>query len=293
MKNRLIIVLFALLVAPFINGCGSTNVTPEQTWFDMYLEDSPADYQNLLLTFSSADIFDGQKWVGLSIKKVPIYILTLTGGVNDNIVSQPLAAGRYTKIRFNIDETGSAMKYMGEQYKMGVPVEYRSLEIPIDYTVVEGRYNYMFCDVDAAASVYQVNDSTFQMRPVITVAGADWGVVRTYVTNDKGARIDKAMLCTFTDTGSGVVYNRYSSKTNGMLFARIPAGEYSLTVTPDSEVAFEAVTVKGSVRVVAGQATELNGIVLPAKGVTDPGTAATSPAGLGVANCATVDRDVL
>lgn len=284
LKKKLVL----LLLLPLLSSCIDTNVRPEQTWFDIYLEDSPADYQNILLTFSSADIFNGNEWVGLSIKKTPISILTLTGGVNDKIVSQPLAAGRYTKLRLNIDETGSALKYLDVNYKMGIPEQYQSVEIPIDVTVLEGEYNYIYCDVDAAASVHRIDDSTFQMKPVFRISNSDYGAVKGSINDIKGAGIAQAMLITFTSNkatnvigkanandeagaDAATVISTYTNAKSGIFFARLPSGSYLVNITPATGSTYSAGEIT-SVAVNKGKLTSLGKIELKGETTETPGT---------------------
>lgn len=230
--------LILILLATCTFSCSDDTLRPEATWLDIYLEDSPANYEKATIQFSSAQIFNGTEWKPLTIDQKPISLLELTGGINKNIVSQPIDPGTYTKIKLRISDLGNTITSLDSVYKLFVTPEYEYLEMEMELTALKDQYNYMYCDIDAARTFVSLDDTTFALRPVGRMINPlQYGAVSGFVTDSKNIRLDKTILVEILQDGKTVTAT-YTNMKTASFFARLPVGEYQISVIPGAKINF-------------------------------------------------------
>lgn len=236
-----------LLTAIFALSCSDDMIRPETTWLNIYLEDSPADYQMATMQFSSAQIFNGTEWKPLTITKSPIALLELTGGTNLNIISQPIDPGTYTKLKLRISDQGNSLTTGDSTYKLFVAPEHEYLEMDMELHAKKDEYNYMYCDIDAAKTFIAVDDTTYRMQPVgKMIDPLQWGAISGFVTDSKEVRLDKTILVEILH-GDQIVASTYTNKKTAGFFVRLPQGDYKINITPGKTEALLPATVNSVV----------------------------------------------
>lgn len=239
--------LSLLLLVTFCVSCSDDTLRPETTWLNIYLEDSPADYEKATLQFSSAQMFDGTTWRALTIDKKAISLLELTGGINQSIVSQPIDPGTYTKLKLRLNETGNTLTTGDSVYKLFALPQYEYLEMDMELKVEKDQYNYIYCDIDAARTFKAINDTTFELRPTGRVINPlQYGAVSGFVTDSKNIRLAQTILVDILQDDKTVT-TTYTNKENGSFFVRLPQGEYQVSVIPGMKVKFLPAKISGVV----------------------------------------------
>lgn len=271
MKNIKIYVLSFLVIAfvsLFFAACNDEGSDSSQTSvMKVRLVDAPGDYKEVnidvrdIMIKANSDSGD-QGWV--SIGNLPaegkIYdLLTLTGGVSALLADEVVPSGYLGQIRLLLGDKNTVVLEDGTSHTLNTPSAQQSgLKLNVNQTL-ESDFTYDFLlDFDVNKSVVKAGTSgIYNLHPVIRVSTAvSSGVIKGTVANMTVAKQVLASVVVGTETVSAYANAEGVFQLNG-----IPAGTYTLTLTPDPTSGLLVKTV-ADVVVVNGQITNTGSISL-------------------------------
>lgn len=237
------------------NDSGMSNIS-------IKLVDDPGDFDNVFIDVQDVmvkvnDDSDGdQGWVSLDPINTGVYdLLDLTGGVNVLLVDDfQIPSGMLNQIRLVLGEDNTVV-IDGETFPLNTPSAQQSgLKIQVNQ-VLEPNFTYNFIlDFDADESIVIAgNSGNINLRPVIRASAEISSGIIEGVVNPFDFQVTASVM-----VGDEEVSTYIDDAGNFALFG-IPAGTYTLTLTPDPESGYIP-TIIENVEVVNGQITNV-GIV--------------------------------
>lgn len=224
---------------------------------EVFIEDSPADLQSVTINIAGVEILGTAGWSKLPSYSGTIPILDYTGGASFKLVSSPLDMGEYTKIRFIFDEVGNSYILGDRIQTLEIAPENRTVELPITMDAQKG-FQYVMCDMDVAASVDTITNTLTPKLYWMDLATA--GAISGVIASAEGIKIAEMVYVECTSS-TGVVKGTFTNKSNGSLFIRLYAGDYTVKIIPGILSKYAPVTIENVV-VKEGEATLLNAIQL-------------------------------
>lgn len=259
---RMFLLMFSLcLLATSCNN--SDDNDPQTSKISVRMTDAPGDYDEVnveVLDVKIKSTLDtGEEgWVSIGNIKPGIYdLLDLTGGVNVLLADNDVPSGNLGQIRLILGEHNTVVKD-GETYPLKTPSAQQSgLKLQVNQTLTGGAtYDFLLdFDVEHSVVVETGNSGGFNLHPVIRVStNATSGIIKGIVTpftfqSVVSVQVGDTTVSAYTDE-SGVF------QLNG-----IPAGTYSVTITPAVSSELPPLVVPNVV-VVNGQISNMNTLVL-------------------------------
>lgn len=261
---KLRIFLLATLSCLLITSCNSSDSDDSSTSkVSVRMTDAPGDYDQvnvevLDVKIKSTSDTNEEGWVSIGNIKPGIYnLLDLTGGVNVLLADNEVPSGNLGQIRLILGEHNTVVKD-GVTYPLKTPSAQQSgLKLKVNQTLTAGAtYDFLLdFDVEHSVVVEAGNSGNFNLQPVIRVStNATSGIIKGIVTpftfqSVVSVQVGDTTVSAYTDE-SGVF------QLNG-----IPAGTYSVTITPDVSSQLPALVVPNVV-VVNGQISNMNTLIL-------------------------------
>jgi hypothetical protein len=259
------IFLFASLSSLLLASCSSSdgNDSAQTSKVSVRMTDAPGDYDQVNVEVLDVKIKSNSEtgedgWVSIGNIKPGVYnLLDLTGGVNILLADNEVPSGYLGQIRLILGDHNTVVKD-GVTYPLKTPSAQQSgLKLKVNQTLTAGAtYDFLLdFDVEHSIVVEAGNSGNFNLHPVIRVStNATSGIIKGIVTpftfqSLVSVQVGDATVSAYTDE-LGVF------QLNG-----IPAGNYSVTITPDASSQLPALVVPNVV-VVNGQITNINTLVL-------------------------------
>jgi len=250
-----------LFLAVTFQGCSDNN--DDQSRITVRLTDAPGDYDEVnvevldVLIKNSTDS-DENGWVSIGdgLPKT-INLLDLTGGVNLLLADSNVPAGQLGQIRLLLGTNNTIVKD-GETFPLNTPSGQQSgLKLQVN-TTLQPDFTYDFLiDFDVAKSVVvQAGGSgIYNLNPVLRVT-----------TNVNSGAVKGSVLPATVQTLASIqvgetTVSAYTNAEGVFQINGVPAGTYTLTLTPDPASGLAIKTVEG-ITVVNGQVTNLDPITL-------------------------------
>jgi hypothetical protein len=225
----------------FLIGCESNNDTSGTSRISVRMVDAPGDYDEVnvevldVLIKNNSDTGD-QGWVSigdvLQVGPDKIYnLLDLTGGVNVLLANNVVPSGKLGQIRLLLGDKNTVVK--GDMtYDLKTPSAQQSgLKLKVNQILIAGvTYDFMLdFDVKSSVVVQAGNSGNYNLHPVIRVSTmATSGVI-------KGV-IDPVLVgfqvLVSVQVGD-VTVSSYANEQGMFQLNGVPAGIYTVTLTPD------------------------------------------------------------
>jgi len=265
------------------NGMDSTEGTSK---ISVKLVDGPGDFDNVFVEVVDVmvkvndDSEDDSGWVSLDPINTGVYdLLDLTGGVNVLLVDDfQIPSGMLNQIRLVLGDDNTVV-IDGETFPLNTPSAQQSgLKVKVN-EVLEPGFTYDFVlDFDVEQSIVIAGGSgNINLKPVIYAsAELSSGIIEGAVTPFDFQTVASVMV-------DGEEVSAYTDDTGVFMLYGVPAGTYTVTLTPDPTSGYAPTTVE-NVLVVNGQVTNIGTVELqmpPELGaisgtVTNAGVAATA-----------------
>lgn len=255
--------LLTLLCCLLLTSCNSNDDNAQTSKVTVRMSDAPGDYDqvnvevlDVRIKSTSDDTDNG--WVSIGNITPGIYnLLDLTGGVNVLLADNEVPSGYLGQIRLILGEHNTVVKD-GTTYPLKTPSAQQSgLKLKVNQTLTAGATYDFLLDFDVAHSVVVEtgNATNFNLHPVIRVSttatsGAIKGIASPITVQSLvSVQVGDTTVSAYTNA-SGVF------QLNG-----VPAGTYTVTITPDSTSGLSPLVIPNIV-VVNGQITNMNSLVL-------------------------------
>jgi len=250
MTKVLYAIFFSLLVF-MIPACNKDD--NEKAHLSVRMTDAPANYDAVMVDVQGVEVTgNGDATVLLNTNKGIYNLLDFTNGMDTLIATGDLDAGTISQIRLILGTRNSVI-VDGEVHPLSTPSAQQSgLKLQIHQTFEAGVSYYVLLDFDANQSIVKQGNGEYQLKPVIrTINAAVSGSI-------KGNISPISLGTVITATSNGISYSTVANLNGYFMIAGLPAGTYSITVTP--VLPLQPITITGKT-VVVGVSTDLGIIV--------------------------------
>ena len=222
--KKITYVLFACLV---LIGIASCSKKTESAHLSVQMTDAPANYDAVTIDLQSVEVIsDTQGAVTLNTTAGIYNLLDLSNGISRLIATGDLNVGTVSQIRLILG-TNNSVTIAGVVHPLSTPSASQSgLKLQVHQTFVAGVSYSILLDFDANQSIVIQGDGSYQLKPVIrTIDTAVTGSITGSVT-PVGA------IATVSAVSNGITYSSVTNASGAFLVAGLPAGTYTITVTP-------------------------------------------------------------
>ncbi|MEM8522107.1 DUF4382 domain-containing protein [Flavobacterium sp. PL12] len=249
-----------------IIGCNSNDDSTQTSRVSVRMTDAPGDYDAVnvdvqdVLIKSATDNDDSKGWVSIGNVTPKVYnLLDLTGGVNVLLADNLVPSGFLGQVRLLLGEKNTVVKD-GVSYPLNTPSAQQSgLKLKINQELVGGAtYDFLLdFDVEHSVVVQAGSSGKYNLHPVIRVStAATSGVIKGSIN---------PVLTGFQVMASvkvgDVEVTAFANELGVFQLNGIPAGTYTVTLTPEIASGKVIKTVPGVV-VVNGAMTNMGAISL-------------------------------
>jgi len=264
LRNLLLIPLLLLFNCNNDSNSSSETELKADPKISIRLVDEPGEFDNVFIEIIDVrikynDDSDGENgWQSINPINTGVYdLLELTGGIDVLLADEyELPPGTLNQIRLVLGEDNTVV-IDGETFPLRTPSAQQSgLKLKVNHEL-EAGYTYNFLldfDVDRSI-VIAGNSGNINLKPVIRVttdvtSGKIQGAVTPY---------DFQIMASVIVDGEAV--SAYADDNGDFVLNGVPAGTYSLTLTPDGESGYGEAVVD-EVVVVNGEVTDIGTIEL-------------------------------
>lgn len=266
LKNLILLPLLLLLLFNCNNDSNSSSESELKAdpKISIRLVDEPGEFDNVFIEVIDVmikyndDSEDDNSWQTINPINTGVYdLLELTGGIDVLLVDDfEMPPGTLNQIRLVLGSDNTVV-IDGETFPLRTPSAQQSgLKLKVNHEL-EAGYTYNFLldfDVDRSI-VIAGNSGNINLKPVIRVT--------TDVTSGKiegtVSPFDMQVMATVMVNGEPV--SAYADENGAFVLNGVPAGIYSVTLTPDAESGYAEVLVEDVV-VVNGEVTDIGTIEL-------------------------------
>ena len=243
--------VFFISLGIFISACKKDNNNTAHLLVRM--TDAPANYNAVMVDVKGVEVTgEGGNLVMLNVNEGIYNLLDFTNGMDTLIASGDLDAGTISQIRLILGTENSVM-IDSVVYHLSTPsADQSGLKLQIHQKFEPGVNYTVLLDFDANQSIVSQGNGEYKLKPVIrTIDAAISGSI-------KGRVSPISVGTTITATSNGVVYSTTANLSGYFMIAGLPAGTYTITVTP--ALPLQPITITGKT-VVIGSSTNLGTIV--------------------------------
>jgi hypothetical protein len=216
------------------------------------MTDAPASYDQINVDIIGVEFKVNSGTVDLNINAGVYNLLDFTNGADTLIASADVPSGQLSQVRLVLGPNNSIV-VDGQPYPLETPSAMQSgLKLNVHSALQPGVLYELLIDFDANQSIVVEGNDTYKLKPVLRVvstatSGSIHGTVITTA----------ALPATISASNSTDTYTTVTDANGSFLLRGLPAGTYSVTITP--EAPFAAVTITG-VNVTIGELSELGPI---------------------------------
>jgi len=254
MKMKKVNLILSFLMLGFIMTSCSNNDSTNSTYpVAIKMTDAPGPYDKVMIDLQGVEITGstGQA-VTLNVKKGIYNLLDFSNGVSTLIATDTLDDAKVEQIRLILG-TENTVVIKGVSYPLSTPsADQTGLKLQVHQTLQGGVLYSILLDFDANKSVIETGNGVYKLKPVIrTIETAVGGSIKGSITP-----IGLAFV-TVVDNSTNLSYSTSVNSTGSFLAAGLPAGTYTVTVTPTLP---KLPVIKTNVVVTTGLTTDI-GIV--------------------------------
>lgn len=249
----------------FVAGCDDDNdngSTNGESRVRISMTDAPGDYDEVNVevvgvAYKTNEDPGESGWVEMANVDAGVYnLLDLTGGVTVMLTDDQIPSGHLGQIRLILGDNNTVVKN-GVTYELNTPSAQQSgLKLRIDQDLEpDVTYNFLV-DFDVHQSVVEAGGSgNFNLHPVLRVTSqAASGSISGTVLNI-GIPVEASIMV------NGTQVNANTNAQGQFVIHGVPAGTYTLTLTPSILSELAVLTVE-NVTVVNGEVTSVGSITL-------------------------------
>ncbi len=253
------------LLAIFFTACNDNDDGNQTSRVMVRMVDAPGDYDEVnidvqdIMIKKSDGTDDSEGWISIVDDNFTpgVYnLLDLTGGLSLLLADNVVPSGYLGQIRLVLGENNTLVK--GDQVmQLSTPSAMQSgLKLNVKQTLLAGATYEFVLDFDASKSIVSAGSSgSYNLKPVIRVsAAATSGVIKGMIS----PVLEGYQVAVSVPVGEDVI-TTFADETGKFQLNGVPAGTYTLTLTPETASGKTAVVVNGVV-VSNGQVTDVGSV---------------------------------
>lgn len=254
--KKLIYALFTITSLLVFNSCSNdSNSSPRSYPLTVKMTDAPAAYDAVNIDLLAVEVKGSNGQLVLLNTTAGVYnLLDFSNGLNTIIATSVLNDSKITQIRLILG-TNNTIVVNGVTHPLSTPsADQSGLKLLINQTLIADIQNEILLDFDAYQSIVETGNGTYKLKPVIRT-------ITTAVTgNISGTLSVSGIAASATATSiTGVEYSSGVNELGQFKITGLPAGIYTLTITPETPY---LPTIQTNVVVQVGVTTELGTILI-------------------------------
>lgn len=192
------------------------------------MTDAPGPYSAVNIDLQGVEITgSGGKTVSLNVNTGIYNLINFSNGIDTLIANGTLEDATVQQIRLILG-TNNTVVINNVSYPLSTPsADQSGLKLQVHQTLQAGVLYSVLLDFDANKSVVETGNGTYKLKPVIrTIETAISGSIKGQVT-------PAGTIASVTATSSSnVTYTSNTNSSGNYLVMGLPAGIYSITITP-------------------------------------------------------------
>jgi len=254
-------VLLTFVFSGFLVSCSKhENASSEKAKLEVYLTDSPADYDHVFIDVRDVQINLGTDtsggWQSLSTVKAGSYdLLRLVNDKDTLLGNSDIGTGTLQQMRLVLGPNNYVV-VKGQNIPLETPSAQQSgLKLNVHQMITSGILYTITLDFDAGKSIVKTGNNKYILKPVIrTVFNAVGGSIKGFVLPDS------VTTAVYALQGSDTVATTFTASNGGYLIKGVAAGSYNLTFVP-GDTSFTAQS-KTAIAVTNGNVTMVDTVHL-------------------------------
>ena len=209
-----------------MSACTKSSTPSSTASFDVRMTDAPGPYDAVYIDLQGVELTgsEGQTIV-MNVNPGIYNLLKFSNGVDTLIASGVLNVTTVQQIRLILG-TNNSVVVGGVIYPLSTPsADQTGLKLQVHQTLQAGVVYSVLLDFDANKSIVDLGNGTYKLKPVIrTIEAALSGAIR--------GKISPAGVAAFVTATSNMTYSSSVNAFGDFLLPGLPAGTYSVIVTP-------------------------------------------------------------
>jgi len=249
--------ILAVVVSMLWTSCSKNNNNSGvagTTHVKVRLTDAPGNYQQVNIDITGVEFkIDSNTTTNLNVQAGVYNLLNYVNGLDTLIASADVPSGNLSQIRLILG-ANSTVKVDGVVYPLSTPSAMQSgLKLNVNSTLTPDVDYMLLLDFDANLSIVKTGNGVYQLKPVIRTVNVAMG------GSIKGSIATTLALPAVVSVSDGTnTYTTSTDATGNFLLKGIPAGTYTVTITPNTPY---LVSTTANVSVTVGNLTQLAVIV--------------------------------
>jgi hypothetical protein len=219
---------FILLMVAFACKKEKQDETPplNPTPYHIRMTDAPAAYLAVNIDLQAVEVTGNGSTVMLNVTPGIYNLLNFSNGLDTLIATGSLTMTKVEQIRLILGSNNTIVTSTGT-YPLKTPSAQQSgLKLNVHHTLQPGVDYYVLLDFDAAQSIVENGNGDYSLKPVIrTIESALSGSIRGKISQP-------GVAATVTASSGGASYSTVVNANGDFVIAGLPAGSYTITVTP-------------------------------------------------------------
>jgi len=223
--------------------------------YSIRMTDAPGPYSAVFIDLLGIEITgSGGKTVLMNVHTGTYNLLNFSNGVDTLIATGNLDDATVQQIRLILGSNNSVV-VNNVSYPLTTPsADQTGLKLQVHQTLQAGVLYSVLLDFDANQSIVDQGNGTYKLKPVIrTIETAISGSIRGKISPVGGLAFVTAV------SNTNIVYSSNVTVAGDFLLAGLPAGTYSVTLTPALPA---SPVIKTNIVVITGAATNMGTIIL-------------------------------
>jgi hypothetical protein len=225
---KIIIVILCISVFGFTMTSCKKDAAKSSYPYAVRMTDVPGPYNAVYIDLQGVEITgnNGQA-VLMNVNKGIYNLLNFSNGKDTLIASGSLEVSTVQQIRLILGSNNSVL-VNNVSYPLSTPsADQTGLKLQVQQTLQAGVLYSVLLDFDANKSIVDQGNGTYKLKPVIrTIEAAISGAIRGKISPSGTLAIVTAT------SNTNLTYSTNVTTTGDFLFMGLPAGTYSITVTP-------------------------------------------------------------
>lgn len=223
--KRINLVLSVIVVFSILSSC---NKDPKTYPVHVRMTDVTGPYDAVYIDLQAVEITgnDGEA-VLISVNEGVYNLLDFSNGTDTLLATGALEVARLDQIRLILG-TNNSVKVNGVTYPLSTPsADQTGLKLQVQQTLEAGVVYSVLLDFDANKSIVVLGNGSYKLKPVIRT-------IETAISGSIKGKIEPVGTLAVVTATSGVSYTSNVTSGGDFIVMGLPAGTYSVTITPAS-----------------------------------------------------------